>query len=180
MREQVAHLIMSCRALVVVAALVPAVVPGTAALADAPAVVACTTSSDWSYSPGVVLVPRPLRTSVKDEYRTCTGVGGAVAASGASEFVVDRSAGCVEPLAVVPESRVIRWADGTASTFSYTVTVTSVPGADVITKIGTITDGVFAGRSAQAVQAAPAVDLARCLTEEGITRQSSLGTFTVR
>jgi hypothetical protein len=180
MREQVAHLTKSCRALGVVgAALVSAAVPGATALAAAPAVVACTTSSDWAYSPGVVLVPRPLRTSVRDEYTSCTGVGGAVAGSGASEFVVDREAGCLEPLAAVPESRVISWEDGTTSTFSYTVTVTSAPGADVITKIGTITDGVFAGRSAQAVQAAPAVDLARCLTEEGIVRQSSLGTFTI-
>ncbi|RAS67260.1 hypothetical protein C8D87_103599 [Lentzea atacamensis] len=163
----------------VAAALVPLAVPGTPALADAPATVVCTTTSDWAYSPGVVLVPRPLRTTVKDEYTSCTGVAGAVAVTGSSEFTVDRSAGCVEPLAAVPETRVITWADGTTSTFSYTVTVTSVPGADVITKIGTITGGVFAGRSAQAVQAAPATDLLRCLTEEGITHQSSAGTFTV-
>lgn len=180
MREQVALLAKSSRALgVAVAALVPAAVPGATALADPVAAVVCTTSSDWSYSPGVVLVPRPLRTSVRDGYTSCTGVGQAVAASGSSEFTVDRDAGCLEPLAAVPESRVITWADGTTSTFSYTVTVTSAPGADVITKVGTITEGVFAGRPAQAVQAAPAVDLVRCLTDDGITRQSSLGTFTV-
>ncbi|MFJ8961858.1 hypothetical protein ACIRG5_20960 [Lentzea sp. NPDC102401] len=175
-----AHIARSHRVLgVVAAALVPLAVPGASALADAPAAVVCTTSSDWSYSPGVVLTPRPLRTTVKDEYTSCTGAGGAVAATGSSEFVVDRSAGCLEPLAAVPETRVITWADGTTSTFSYTVTVTSAPGADVITKIGTITGGVFAGRSAQAVQAAPTTDLLLCLSEEGITRQSSLGTFTV-
>lgn len=175
-----APLAKSCRALGVAGAvLASAAVPGATALADAPAAVVCTTSSDWTYSPGVVLVPRPLRTSVRDGYTSCTGLGGAVAGSGTSEFVVDRSAGCLEPLAAVEESRVITWADGTTSTFSYTVTVTSAPGADVVTKVGTITDGVFAGRSAQAVQAAPALDLVRCLTEEGIVRQSSLGTFTV-
>jgi hypothetical protein len=178
--EQVAHLAQSCRALgVAVAALVPIAVPGASALADAPAAVVCTTSSQWSYSPGVVLLPRPLRTTVRDEYTSCTGPGGTVAATGTSEFVVERSAGCLEPLAAVPESRVITWADGGTSTFTYTVTVTSAPGADVITKIGTITDGVFAGRSAQAVQTAPTADLLRCLSDEGITRQSSLGTFTV-
>jgi hypothetical protein len=160
----------------VAAALVALAVPGAPALADAPAAVVCTTSSDWSYSPGVVLTPRPLRTTVEDEYTSCTG---GVAATGSSEFVVDRSAGCLEPLGAAPETRVITWADGTTSTFSYTVTVTSAPGADVITKVGTITAGVFAGRSAQAVQAAPTTDLLLCLSEEGITRQSSLGTFTV-
>lgn len=164
---------------VLAAALVPLVAPGTSASADEPAAVVCTTASEWSYSPGVVLLPRPLRTTVKDTYTACTGVGGAVTASGASEFVVDRSAGCLEPLAAVPETRVITWADGSTSTFSYTVTVTSAPGADVITKIGTITAGVFAGRSAQAVQAAPTTDLLLCLGENGITHQSSLGTFTV-
>ncbi|MGZ3146315.1 hypothetical protein ACVDFE_30850 [Lentzea chajnantorensis] len=174
MRDRMSHLAKSCRALgVVVAALVPAV-PGAAAVADTP-VVACTTTSTWTYSPGVVLVPRPLRTSVRDEYTSCTGV----VTGGTSEFTVDRTAGCLEPLAAVQESRVIRWADGRTSTFTYTVTVTSAPGADVVTKTGTITGGVFAGRSAQAVQVAPAVDLARCLTAEGITRQSSAGTFTV-
>ncbi|KJK46827.1 hypothetical protein UK23_22355 [Lentzea aerocolonigenes] len=164
---------------VAVAALVPVAVPGAPALADAPAAVVCTTSSHWSYSPGVVLVPRPLRTTVRDEYTSCTGLGGAVAATGDSEFVVDRSAGCLEPLAAVPETRVITWGDGSTSAFTYTVTVTSAPGADVITKIGTITGGVFAGRSAQAVQAAPTTDLLLCLSDEGITRQSSVGTFTV-
>jgi hypothetical protein len=164
---------------VLAATFVPVVAPGATASAEAPAAVACTTASEWTYSPGVVLLPRPLRTTVKDTYTSCTGVGGDVTATGASEFVVDRSAGCLEPLATVPETRTITWADGSTSTFSYTVTVTSAPGADVITKIGTITDGVFAGRSAQAVQAAPAADLLLCLTEDGITRQSSLGTFTV-
>ncbi|MEV6236660.1 hypothetical protein [Lentzea sp. NPDC051838] len=164
---------------VLAAALVPAVAPGTSASASTPAAVVCTTASEWSYSPGVVLLPRSLRTTVKDTYNSCTGIGGAVTATGTSEFVVDRSAGCLEPLAAVPETRVITWADGSTSTFSYTVTVTSAPGADVITKIGTITDGVFAGRSAQAVQAAPTTDLLLCLTEDGITRQTSLGTFTV-
>ncbi|MCG8925026.1 hypothetical protein [Lentzea sp. CC55] len=178
MREQVAPLVKSCRALCT-AVLLSTAVPNAVALADEPAAVTCTTSSTWTYSPGVVLVPRPVRTSVEDQYTSCTGVGGAVAHRGTSEFVVDRDAGCLEPLAAVAESRRISWADGTTSTFSYTVTVTSAPGADVITKVGTITDGVFAGRSAQAVQAAPAVDLVRCLTGEGIVRQSSLGTFTV-
>lgn len=172
-----AHLTQSCRVLgVAVAALVPLAAPGVPALADASAAVVCTTSSHWTYSPGVVLTPRPLRTTVRDEYTSCTGP---VAATGVSEFVVDRSAGCLEPLAAVPETRIITWADGSTSTFTYTVTVTSAPGADVITKIGTITGGVFAGRSAQAVQAAPTTDLLLCLSDEGITRQSSLGTFTV-
>lgn len=146
--------------------------------ADAAAVV-CTTASDWSYSPGVVLQPRPLRTTVRDQYTSCTGVGASTPAAGHSGFDVDRSAGCLEPLGTVPETRVITWNDGSTSTFSYTVTVTSAPGADVVTKIGTITEGRFAGRSAQAVQAAPTLDLLKCLSPEGITRQSSLGTFTI-
>ncbi|SDO47866.1 hypothetical protein [Lentzea jiangxiensis] len=170
----------SCRALGVAAAvLLSTAVPNAVALANELAAVTCTTSSNWTYSPGVVLLPRPVRTSVKDQYTSCTSASGAVAQRGSSEFVVDRTAGCLEPLAAVAESRLISWTDGRTSTFSYTVTITSAPGADVITKVGTITDGVFAGRPAQAVQAAPAVDLARCLTDEGIVRQSSLGTFTV-
>lgn len=175
-----AHLAKSCRVLgVAVATLVPVAAAGGPALADAPTAVVCTTSSQWSYSPGVVLAPRPLRTTVRDEYASCTGLGGTAAATGTSEFVVDRSAGCLEPLAAVPETRVITWGDGSTSTFTYTVTVTSAPGADVITKIGAITGGVFAGRSAQAVQAAPTTDLLLCLSDAGITQQSSLGTFTV-
>jgi len=38
---------------------------------------------------------------------------------------------------------------------------------------------VFAGRSAQAVQAAPTTDLLLCLSEKGIEQQSPLGTFTI-
>ncbi|MFD8495545.1 hypothetical protein [Amycolatopsis sp. NPDC059657] len=159
--------------LAALAAAAPLALTQPASAAD-PAVVVCTTSSDWSYSPGVVLQPRPLRTTVHDKYSSCAGAG-----TGHSEFVVDRSAGCLEPLGTVPETRVITWSDGSTSTFSYTVTVTSLPGADVVTKLGTITGGVYAGRSAQAVQAAPTLDLLKCLSTEGITRQSSLGTFTV-
>ena len=172
------------RVLGIAAALVPLAAHAVPAHAnpadvDVSATMVCTTSSDWAYSPGVVLTPRPLRTTVRDEYNSCTGPGRAVPGSGSSAFVVDRGAGCVEPLGAVAESRVIRWADGTTSTFTYAVTVTSAPAVDVITKTGAITDGVFTGRPAQAVQLAPTADLLRCLSEEGITHQSSVGTFTV-
>ncbi|KOV78206.1 hypothetical protein [Nocardia sp. NRRL S-836] len=166
----------SRRVLGVAAALVPLAAQGVPAHADVPTAMVCTTSSDWTFSPGVVLMPRPVRTTVRDEYTSCTGAAGA---DGSSEFVVDRSAGCVEPVGAAAETREITWADGNTSTFTYAVTVTSAPGVDVVTKTGAITDGEFAGRRAQAVQVAPTADLANCLTEEGITHQSSHGTFTV-
>lgn len=75
-----------------------------------------------------------------------TLAGVAVPATGTSVFVAERDAGCLEPFAAVPETQV----------------VTAAPGADVITKIGKITSGVFVGRSARA---APTTDLPLCLSE---------------
>ncbi|MBY8851945.1 hypothetical protein K7G98_28145, partial [Saccharothrix sp. MB29] len=70
------------------------------------------------------------------------------------------------------------WDDGRTSTFSYTVTVSSLPGLDVVTKTGTITAGAFAGRAAQATQAAPTLDPLQCLGQ-GVQRQTALGTFAI-
>ncbi|MEU4747063.1 hypothetical protein AB0G02_42300 [Actinosynnema sp. NPDC023658] len=152
---------------------------GVAAADDAPAtgIVVCTTNSTWTYSPGVVLLPRPITTRVDDRYTSCLSPASGVT-GGSSSFTVERDAGCLEPVAAVPETRVITWDDGRTSTFSYTVTVSSLPGLDVVTKTGTITAGAFAGHVAQATQAAPTLDLLQCLGQ-GVQRQTALGTFAI-
>lgn len=158
-----------------------AVAPTGAARADtAPAagLLVCTTSSTWTYSPGVVLVPRPVSTQVDDRYTSCASPSDSGVTGGSSGFTVERDAGCLEPVAAVPETRVITWDNGRTSTFSYTVTVSSVPGFDLVTKTGTITAGQFAGHVAQATQAAPTLDLLRCLGQ-GVQRQTALGTFVI-
>ena len=174
-----------CRRLVAVAcgsallAVSSAVAPtGVATADDAPTtgVVVCTTTSTWTYSPGVVLVPRPVVTRVEDRYTSCLSPTGSSVTGGSSSFTVERDAGCLEPVAAVPETRVITWDDGRTSTFSYTVTVSSLPGLDVVTKTGTITAGAFAGHAAQATQVAPTLDLLQCLGQ-GVQRQTALGTF---
>ncbi|TQM79137.1 hypothetical protein FHX81_1432 [Saccharothrix saharensis] len=154
------------------------VAPTGVAQADTAGVVVCTTSSTWTYSPGVVLVPRPISTRVHDRYTSCASPSGSGVTGGSSSFTVEREAGCLEPVAAVPETRVITWDDGRTSTFSYTVTVSSVPGFDLVTKTGTITAGEYAGHVAQATQAAPTPDLPRCLGQ-GVQRQTALGTFVI-
>lgn len=138
----------------------------------------CTTNSTWTFTPGIVLVPRPTITTVHDEYTSCVSLTDSTLTGGASDFTVERDAGCLEPVAAVPETRVITWSNGKTSTFSYTVTVSSLPGLDVVTKTGTITAGEFAGSVAQATQAAPTLDLLQCLGQ-GIQRQTALGTFVI-
>ncbi|MCE6998306.1 hypothetical protein LZG04_26420 [Saccharothrix sp. S26] len=157
-----------------------AVVPGVARAEpeSAAGVVLCETTSTWTYSPGVVLLPRPVTTHVHDQYASCASPTGAVVTGGSSSFTVERDAGCLEPVAAVPETRVITWGDGRSSTFGYTVTVSSLPGLDVVTKTGTITAGEFAGRPAQATQTAPTPDLVACLGQ-GVQRQTAHGTFVI-
>lgn len=140
--------------------------------------IVCTTTSSWTYSPGVVLLPRPIITTVHDQYTSCVSPTDGTITGGSSSFTVERDAGCLEPVAAVPETRVITWNDGRTSTFSYTVTVSSVPGFDLVTKTGTITAGVFAGSTAQATQAAPTLDLLQCLGQ-GVQQQTALGTFVI-
>ncbi|MBY8852308.1 hypothetical protein K7G98_30310, partial [Saccharothrix sp. MB29] len=86
--------------------------PTSVAIADdAPTtgVVVCTTTSTWTYSPGVVLVPRPVVTQVDDRYTSCLSPTGSSVTGGSSSFTVERDAGCLEPVAAVPETRVITW-----------------------------------------------------------------------
>ncbi|MFE9751304.1 hypothetical protein ACFYOT_40895 [Saccharothrix saharensis] len=168
-------------AVLLVPLVLPVVAPTDTARADtgsAAGVVVCTTSSTWTYSPGVVLVPRPVSTQVHDRYTSCASPSGSGVAGGSSSFTVERDAGCLEPVAAVPETRVITWDDGRTSTFGYTVTVSSVPGFDLVTKTGTITAGEFAGHVAQATQAAPTPDLVQCLGQ-GVKRQTAPGTFVI-
>ncbi|MFD7660556.1 hypothetical protein ACFV4N_41830 [Actinosynnema sp. NPDC059797] len=84
-----------------------------AGTATATGVVVCATTSTWTYSPGVVLLPRPVVTRVHDRYTSCTSPAGGVT-GGSSSFTVERDAGCLEPVAAVPETRVITWDDGRA------------------------------------------------------------------
>lgn len=159
-------------------ALFSAVAPAGVAGADTTGDVVCTTNSTWTFTPGIVLVPRPTVTQVHDEYTSCVSPTGSTLTGGASDFIVEREAGCLEPVAVVPETRVINWNNGETSTFSYTVTVSSLPGLDVVTKTGTISAGEFAGSVAQATQVAPTLDLLQCVGQ-GIQRQTALGTFVI-
>ncbi|MGW4113747.1 hypothetical protein ACWEFJ_23005 [Actinosynnema sp. NPDC004786] len=168
-----------CAAVVCGVAVLLAVAP--AAVADpepATGVVACTTTSTWTYSPGVVLLPRPIVTRVHDRYTSCASPADSGITGGSGTFTVERDAGCLEPVAAVPETRVITWDDGRTSTFDYTVTVSSLPGLDVVTKTGAITAGAFAGRPAQATQAAPTLDLLQCLGQ-GVRSQTAHGTFVI-
>ncbi|WP_143101857.1 hypothetical protein [Amycolatopsis marina] len=96
-----------------------------------------------------------------------------------SSFTVEREASCLEPIAPFEETRVIKWNNGTSSTFTYLATVSSLPGLDVVTKTGTITGGEFKGSGAQSTQVGPALNLLDCFSVEGIQKQSALGTFAI-
>jgi hypothetical protein len=141
--------------------------------------VVCTVTSTWTYSPGVVLSPRPTRITIEDRYSSCESITDPTLQYGHSTFTIERDASCLEALGVASDTQKITWNNGEESHFTFTNTVTSAPGADVVTKAGTISAGHFEGSSAQTTHVAPALNLRQCATDEGVGQSTVVGTFTI-
>jgi hypothetical protein len=76
-------------------------------------------------------------------------------------------------------TKTFTWNTGQTSVFSYNRTITRVGGNTVITLIGAITQGLFAGDTAVEVIVGPTPDTLKCLTPPGITSVFGAVTLTI-
>ena len=76
-------------------------------------------------------------------------------------------------------SKELTWSNGQKSTFTFNQTATSVGGNSVITEVGSITAGLFAGSSAVETVSGPANSL-DCLTARGLTNRFTLLQLVIR
>ncbi len=156
-----ARLLVAALALLAVVA-VPA--PAHAASVD----VTCVGTEVAGYQPGLQLAPRATNVTVNGILSPCTSTTpGLTAGTYLQNFPATLS--CATLLDGLSATRVFRWNDGTASTFTYNRTINNVGGQTTVTFLGTITAGRFTGANAfqQVVFVTP--NILQCLTSGGLT-----------
>lgn len=154
------------------------VTPATASAA-AGDVTCATGSSSSTYTPGLLLAPRPVSFSEVEIYTGCVSSTRPDIVSGVAPYgPVTLTASCLDPLLSgnVPDY-VITWNTGETSTLNVNYTVTTAGGQIVSTARGTVTGGVFQGRSVLAVLTYLQLNLSQCLHPPGI--QNAAGTATL-
>jgi hypothetical protein len=135
----------------------------------------CTGAQQITYSPGLQLIPRTVTTTGATSYSCQLSV----VSSGSSGFSITDSRGC---LSAVPAAAVetVTWNTGQQSTLTMTATVVTAGGITTVTKVGTVTSGLFAGDSVVVVVVGPALSgLLDCLTSQGLTQTTEQVTMEI-
>jgi hypothetical protein len=140
--------------------------PARAAEVDA----TCIGTQHTTFSPGLTLTPRDVTLTVNTLYTPCKSlsVPALTSATQTSSFVVP-NASCLNPFDPGSGTKIIEWNTGQTSTFSFNRIGTNVGGSTIVTEIGLITAGLFAGDNAVEVVTGPTLDSLECLSETGIT-----------
>lgn len=166
-----------------VAALLAAVVLGTAAPAPASAhardsgPLQCLGTESVTYSPGVTLLPRPIHVTVDGRFGSCAGGGGAVKSGGYhEEFTL--FTGCNNLLEGFRARRTYAWNTGDSSTADIAGSSTAVAGQVVTPVAGTVTHGRFRGRGVLQLIPLPQPGVLQCLSG-GLTGATGPTTLTV-
>jgi hypothetical protein len=155
--------------LLAVASLVVVIAPGSPAHSTSPDVT-CIGTQHVRISPGLLLAPRDVTLTVNAIYAPCTSASepGITSATNRATFPVP-GASCLNPFDPGSGSKTYTWNTGQTSVFSFNRMGSNLGGTNVITSVGTITSGLYAGATAVEVVVGPSLDTLRCLAEPGIT-----------
>jgi hypothetical protein len=140
----------------------------------------CLGTQQVRITPGLTFQPKPVAITVTTRYSGCVSPSMPAITSGVhtDSFVIP-GASCLGPLLETGQgSETITWNTGQASTFSFARTGNTVGGATVVTQTGTISSGVFAGKSAVKAVVSPALNLLQCLFG-GVTDRTGPVTLTL-
>ncbi len=160
----------------VVAANVALLLPGSVAHADGPALISCSGTGTQTYSPGLTLTAKQTLITAHGSY-SCTG-GGAVTSSD-FDFHYTVQAGCLVTPPETMGTTTINWNSGPPSTVSATIIVTRPGGQTVATTVGTVTAGQFLGYTVNQTAVYPALSLAQCATDQGVTQSNGVVALTL-
>lgn len=147
-----------------------AAVPAKAATLD----VTCPGTETSTFSPGLLLTPQTVTSSLKFVFGPCqssdpTLKSGTYAATFTATVAcqsINNSFGTGFPTPIV-------WNNGRTSTFTFTfVTSNSLLGETVTVATGVVTDGEFKGDTATAILTFATLNLLGCLAPPGVTSRS--------
>ncbi|MGW4109722.1 hypothetical protein ACWEFJ_02460 [Actinosynnema sp. NPDC004786] len=139
--------------------------------------VTCVGTATETISPGLKYATQNVTVTTNLIYSPCVSSDPTVtAAVSGSTFTAPGS--CLMLPDASSGTFVLNWNNGNTSTFAFNATTAIVGGNIVITRIGTITAGQFAGDTAIRVVTYPALNPLDCLTT-GVTSQTGVVTLTI-
>ncbi|TCV92373.1 hypothetical protein EC912_10780 [Luteibacter rhizovicinus] len=151
------------------------------ASAHALSLAVCTGSHAATWSPGVTYATEG-HTVTTDSQWTCVQLAAPVLTSASSHEQFTAQFSCGSLLTPAPATWTIKWADNVTSTFSFTSTVNAVDGNLVITALGNITNGRYAGKPANATFTLLNLGStlnSQCSSSTGVTSASGLSTLII-
>jgi hypothetical protein len=151
--------------LVAVAVLVAASTLGVTGPAHAGVLdVTCTGNTSTTYNPPLDNTPTDTQLTVTSFFGPCvsTSVPGLTSGSYSVQFTIP-SRSCVTLLNTGAEEYTITWNTGQTSTLSINRNATLAGPAFVVTHIGIVSSGLFAGDTVLRTATAPSIDLQLCL-----------------
>ncbi|MGW8064247.1 hypothetical protein ACVV2G_18720 [Streptomyces ziwulingensis] len=146
--------------------------PGAGSASALPGDLACPALQTVTYNPGLTLLPQQVSFDSNLVLGPCVSATHPSITGGTGSFQGTGSLSCVggSPGAF---NIVYHWNDGSSSTVRYTLTIDLKPGGQtVLTTVGTVISGVFAGDTASHTTLAVTTDLLGCLSPGGITSLS--------
>lgn len=154
---------------------------GLPAAASAATVIQCVGTETIDFSPGLTLTPKATTIALTVDLATCTGISDPPVTSSFLQIAPTFSASCLGPVdgLLIPITVVYTWNTGDTSTIHVTATGTRAGAVQVITAVGEIIDGLFAGASVVTVQTLPIPSVLHCLAPPGVTEISGPTTMTI-
>lgn len=135
-------------ALTVAACLAGSLSLSVPASAQAANLVSCTGTETVTFSPGLTNTPHPLTVTTADNFPVCIHASAPILMPATAHGQISRTASCLDLLGGGPGVRVLHWANGQTSTYSFVSSANVVNGNIVTVSTGTITDGLYKGASA--------------------------------
>lgn len=163
-------------ALLLAAAVVTTVLPGSPASAEPGAVSCPAGSSVIHYDPPLTNVLEETTITIHRELGACTSSTHPRITTGTVDSVSTVPASCSRPLVGSSLSSTIVWNTGETSTLSLNAVSSVVLGQLVTTFTGSVTDGLFDGSTITWVQASPSEGLILCNTTGLETQYATLTT----
>lgn len=132
--------------------------------------VTCVGTATVSISPGLTLWPQTVHVQTNVIYSPCVSSDPTLTSGQSGSSFDVPNASCLTFPVASSGAFPISWNNGDSSTFTHNDLSTVVAGQTVLTRIGTITDGEFAGDTAVRVITYPALNPVECLTT-GVSSQ---------
>ena len=117
---------------IVIAWLAVILVLSTPVRAQAANLVSCTGTETVSFAPGLTNTPHPLTVTTADNFPVCIHASAPILMPATAQAQISRTASCLDLLGGGPGTRVLHWANGQTSTYSF---VSSATGNVVLTPL---------------------------------------------